>query len=130
VKAWFTAFAPAAAWAAVLFLLSSRESIGLDLSSGLDKVAHFGAYLVLGGLLARAAIRLGLPAWVPVLLGIAYGFSDEFHQSFVPGRTATFGDLAADGLGTLAGVILYLYFLRRRVSRTSSAPAAALNGSA
>jgi VanZ family protein len=126
VKAWVTALGPAAAWAAFLFFLSSRESLGLDLTSGLDKVAHFAAYLVLGWLLARAAVRLTHPVWLPVLLGIGYAISDEFHQSFVPGRTATVGDLAADVSGIAVGVLVYLLLLRRRASRTSSAPATAL----
>jgi VanZ family protein len=30
---------------------------------------------------------------------IAYAASDEWHQSFVPGRTATAEDVAIDGIG-------------------------------
>jgi VanZ family protein len=35
----------------------------------------------------------------PVALGIIYGFSDEWHQSFVPGREASLRDIFFDGLG-------------------------------
>jgi VanZ family protein len=34
---------------------------------------------------------------------IVYGVTDEFHQSFVPGRSADAYDLAADAAGALAG---------------------------
>src|SRR5690606_26555225 len=42
---------PAAVWAAVLFLASSQVTLGVTLSGGQDKIAHFAAYLVLGFLL-------------------------------------------------------------------------------
>ena len=38
-----------------------------------------------------------------VLLTVAYGLTDEVHQSFVPGRTPELRDLAADALGAAAG---------------------------
>ena len=129
MKVWVAAWGPAAAWAAFLFFLSSRESFGLDLTSGLDKVGHFGAYLVLGWLLARGAARLALSAWLPILIGAAYGITDELHQTLVPGRSASFGDFVADGLGSVAGVLLYFFFSRRRSARTSSAPATVLERS-
>ncbi|MFZ3170038.1 MAG: VanZ family protein [Candidatus Methanoperedens sp.] len=36
-----------------------------------------------------------------IIIGTVYGASDEFHQSFVPGRTASFWDLAADSTGVI-----------------------------
>ena len=33
-----------------------------------------------------------------------YGFSDEIHQRFVPGRVADVRDLIADTIGALVGV--------------------------
>jgi VanZ family protein len=35
------------------------------------------------------------------LLTILYGVTDEFHQSFVPGRHASLLDLVADSFGAL-----------------------------
>ena len=32
-------------------------------------------------------------------LGVLYGVSDEWHQSFVPGRTAEWGDVRANAIG-------------------------------
>jgi hypothetical protein len=114
VKHGWLAWVPAAVWAAVLFLVSSRPTLGVDLGGGLDKLAHFGAYLVLGVLLAYGASRQAAPTIVAVVLGLLYGALDEFHQSLVPGRAPELADWAADALGTLAGVALFLYFRRLR----------------
>ena len=44
-----------------------------------------------------------------------YGFSDEFHQYFVPGRDPSFWDLCAD----TSGGFLAAYFLLRKKQRLS-----------
>jgi VanZ family protein len=113
VRRWLVAWGPAATWAAVLFFLSSRSTLPVDLSSGLDKVAHFLAYLVLGFLLTHAAVYLRLPLLAAVALGWFYGALDEYHQSFVPGRDASFGDWVADAAGTVVGVVLFLLVSRK-----------------
>ncbi|MEZ5284442.1 MAG: VanZ family protein [Vicinamibacterales bacterium] len=44
----------------------------------------------------------GVGAWAVALAwlcAVAYGLSDEFHQSFVPGRTPDLRDIAADATG-------------------------------
>lgn len=105
LRAWL----PAAAWAALIFAVSARPSVPVDLGGGLDKVAHFGAYLVLGGLLARAVVSRGSG----ILLGWAYAASDEIHQTFVPGRTFEIADWVADALGVLVGVFLFHWWCRR-----------------
>jgi VanZ family protein len=40
-----------------------------------------------------------------VLAGSLYGVTDEWHQSFVPGRTPAADDLVADAVGSLAGAL-------------------------
>ena len=41
-----------------------------------------------------------------LMITTAYGLTDEFHQRFVPGRTADVRDLAADTIGALFGILL------------------------
>ena len=108
-------WALAAGWAAFLFLLSSRPALPVDLDLGLDKVAHFFAYLVLGFLLGGAARSSRLSLWLAVAIGWAYGVVDELHQSTVPGRFAEVGDWFADAAGAVAGVLLFLAINRMRV---------------
>lgn len=87
---------------------------------GEDKVAHLLLYAVLGATLARGRFRggPGMPAWLPLTWGWAYAVSDEWHQSFVPGRDPSLGDLAADTVGLLVGYgLLSVYLTRRAVVR-------------
>jgi VanZ family protein len=83
-----------------------------------DKLAHLALYGVLGATLAWGHVSSGrrLPHVLLVLAGLLYGVSDEWHQSFVPGRQPSVGDFAADGLGTLVGYSATLAVLRRRAS--------------
>lgn len=45
--------------------------------------------------------------FIVILLCSLYAFSDEFHQSFVPGRDADIYDVIADILGALASLLLF-----------------------
>jgi VanZ family protein len=40
-----------------------------------------------------------------IVCATAYGVSDEFHQRFVPGRTADVRDVAADAIGASAAAL-------------------------
>jgi VanZ family protein len=112
LKAW----GPAAFWAAVLFLLSEAQpdSTSMWLSVN-DKVAHLGLYTIMGAALAWGERCVGrkLP-FLLILLGVSYGALDEWHQSFVPGRTPSLGDVLADTAGVILGFfLLRLYFQAR-----------------
>jgi len=92
----------------------------------LDKVVHFGIYAVLGALLARAlagGIRTvtARRAALAILLSTLYGVTDEWHQSFVPGRTPEPRDVAADFAGAAAGALALLAVRRRAVRRATEA---------
>lgn len=115
------AWLPAVAWAAVIFALSSRPRLlaGPEVP-GLDKAAHFGAYAILGWLLARAADRSALPLVVGVLLGLLYGASDEVHQMYVPGRSPDVLDWFADAAGVAAATFVYTRLRARRAARMAA----------
>lgn len=71
-----------------------------------DKVAHFSIY----GLLATLIVRLGEGRWAPwvtILIVSFFGVTDEWHQSFVPGRSCDVADWVADTLGASLAVGLY-----------------------
>jgi VanZ family protein len=77
-----------------------------------DASLHALGYFVLCALLIRACAggewrgvtlaRLSL-AWA---MTVIYGASDEWHQSFVPGRTPDLYDIAADAIGALCAVVV------------------------
>lgn len=75
-----------------------------------DWLLHGIEYGALGLFLSRALAggwrgRLsGRGAVLTLLLGVLYGASDEWHQSFVPGRDSSARDVLADGAGTLLGI--------------------------
>jgi VanZ family protein len=84
-----------------------------------DKVIHFLLYFVLSFLTYRALrhqTRIKLLSkhahWIAFLFAMAYGASDEYHQSFVPGRDSDPFDWLADTMGALA---CFLVVYRRSV---------------
>ncbi|HEU6444293.1 MAG TPA: VanZ family protein [Gaiellaceae bacterium] len=96
---------PVAAWAALIFGLSSVPDLGTGLGGWdllLRKLAHATEYAILAALLVRA---LGRPGWAAVA-GVAYAISDEIHQSFVEGREGSPLDVGVDAVGVLVGVLL------------------------
>lgn len=74
----------------------------------LHEAAYFGLTLVVIRALARGSwtgvTRLTLAAaWV---IAVAYGATDEWHQSFVPDRHAELRDLGSDAIGAFAAAVL------------------------
>jgi VanZ family protein len=86
----------------------------------LRKMGHFTEYAILAALLWRG-LRGTFPAVSNRLLGltaffITAGFaaSDEFHQSFVPTRTASPRDVMIDCIGALFAILLCVVLARLR----------------
>ena len=79
----------------------------------LRKAAHVSEYAILAVLLYRAFVhtvfqaRRVLSAGIVLLSCAAYAASDEFHQSFVPSRTASLCDVMIDLCGATLAVLLY-----------------------
>jgi VanZ family protein len=112
---------PPLVWMAIIFAFSAQH--GSDHYSTamvvLRKLAHVTEYLILTLLLFRALMRSGAASPLPIaaLAALAYASSDEWHQSFVPGRTSTPRDVAIDGIGiALASVAAARIGLRARTS--------------
>ena len=105
---------PLAAYCGLIFVLSSF-SRPFPPAAALfsDKLLHVVEYSVLGFLAARALFSLDVKSshkflfMVAVVFSTLYGLSDEFHQSFVPGRNAAIGDFVADAVGALIGAAVY-----------------------
>jgi VanZ family protein len=80
------------------------------------KMAHLTEYAALGFLalrLTRADLRLAQKGWAwPVgaalFFSALYASSDEFHQSFVPGRQPAVTDVMIDTAGAAVGLAVTL----------------------
>ena len=85
----------------------------------IEKSAHTFEFSVLAALLTRALGGTGSSRRRAFFLAVGltwlYALSDEFHQRFVPGRQADWGDILVDWLAALLGAGVYLYgWVRRR----------------
>jgi VanZ family protein len=115
---------PVLAYAALIFSLSSLSSFPESVPSffGFDKVAHFIEYFFFGCLLYRwfSTMDRCRKQWrvlvITILIGTCYALSDEWHQSFVPGRDASLWDSMFDSLGVGMGAVTYPLIRRKILS--------------
>ena len=106
------AWGPVVVLMAAIFAVSATSSPPRLPASVSDVAAHAIAYAVLALAMLRAVSGADFSritaggVVLAVVLTVAYGLTDEVHQSFVPGRTPEFRDLAADAMGAAAGAAL------------------------
>ncbi len=102
-------------YCAGIFWLSHQPSLPVPmLFEFQDKLHHFTAYFIMGLLAWRSFRHVIKP---PLLLAGAsvafcslYGISDEWHQSFVEGRTSDCVDWLADTIGATVAMTLLARF--------------------
>ena len=95
-----------AVWVVVILIGTSWPAIRVGADGlGLDKLAHFTAYSVLSALVLRATrTPFAWPTFARVAIAVSlFGMVDEWHQSFIPGRSMSFADWIADSFGALVG---------------------------
>ena len=69
-----------------------------------DKLAHTGVFAVLAFCIGYASGLRGTSALLVAFGGaMGVGVVDEWHQLFLPGRSAGLDDLAADAVGAALG---------------------------
>jgi VanZ family protein len=108
IKYWL----PVALWALVIFSFSSY-SVG---SSNqiywkdfvIKKAAHVIEYAILTALTYRALKVYGLKSrnaalWA-IFMSVVYGATDEYHQSFTPGREPRLRDVFFDTIGAVFSI--------------------------
>jgi UDP-2,3-diacylglucosamine pyrophosphatase LpxH len=113
----FWIWIPPSLIAITIVWLSSQTQYpgGISLPSPLDKVAHasvFGALAFCFEIAWRSS-RHDLPMYrrhLWIFLAVAlFGVSDEWHQSFVPGRDCSALDWLADAIGAKLGLALAVW---------------------
>jgi VanZ family protein len=135
VKNWL----PVVAWAGLIFYFSTDQFSYLNTSEifgsllswlfpgmateeiapmhgTMRKLGHWAEYFVLSVLFLRALQNESGGKWrlrhavIALVFVLGYALGDEFHQSFVPSRTASLGDVAIDVIGGICGVVwMYWY---------------------
>jgi len=89
------------------------------------KAAHFTEYAILAFLAARAfrsSARELLREqwfWMSLALVVVYALIDEFHQSFVPSRTASIYDSIIDSAGGLFALTVLRWRVRKRLTTSN-----------
>ncbi len=79
------------------------------------KTAHFSIYAALGFSLFSAMYTYKTRLWIKfstaAFISLVYAASDEYHQTFVPGRAGMIGDILIDFSGALVGILFTLLII-------------------
>ena len=114
---------PLVLWMGLIFILSAQPSLPHHPDTLLDlilkKVAHMMEYGILAFLLWRALSRgrgaLSRLALVTAFfVSVLYAASDEYHQTFVPGRNGRLVDVGVDAVGALVASFVVGSLERKR----------------
>ena len=106
---------PVFLWAAMIFFLSSipEENLPNVPIPHIGKIVHFVEYSILG-MLSFRAFRHSNPKTgrmkqiiIVVILIMLFAISDEWHQTFVPGRDGNVADVIFDTIYSGTGIFLY-----------------------
>jgi VanZ family protein len=111
-------------WAAIIFTFSSLTTPAASQvywqEFAVKKTAHMIEYGIFAVLLYRALKSYGVKKEKAMILAIVltflYGASDEFHQSFTPGREPKVRDIIFDTIGGVLG-ILFIWKLLPKVPK-------------
>ena len=106
---------PVILWMGLIFLLSNMPDLKTDLKEDylLRKLAHMTEYLILTFFLYRAFKETWKNTFpilyiYPALISVLYAASDEFHQTFIHGRSGSLHDVFIDSIG----ILLFYVYLR------------------
>lgn len=117
-------------WMGLVFALSSGTPPELLppgwFSSLIHNAGHAGIFGVLALLAARAAGSGPRAQWAGFAIATLYGVTDEWHQSYVPGRTASLIDWITDAIGAAGSLWIVAAVpvdakIRRRLWLTAAA---------
>ena len=109
----FNFWLPVLVWAIVIFSFSASPTSSTSEVHWQDfvvkKSAHIFEYAVFSFLLYRALRGSGVSAkksvYYSFLIAVLYGLTDEFHQSFTPGREPKLRDVFFDSFGALTNSV-------------------------
>ena len=111
--------------AIAMFYVSSLTFGGIGEKGGTNLLAilyHILAYFFLTLFLGFALIKGKHESLfvIVILFSIFYGITDEIHQYFVPGRSASISDVGLDSIGIMLFTLSYLVLIeyKKKVSKS------------
>jgi VanZ family protein len=119
-------------WMGVIFAFSAQPHSGAVTEKYLGsanvpvrKASHMAEYAILFSLCRWAAVGtidgVLLLRWLPLMISALYACSDEYHQSFVPGRSASGSDVLVDCSGACLAWLLIIAREKLSAGRHDSA---------
>lgn len=95
---------------------TKKEEVSKRTERIVRKIAHFSIYTLVGFLLMALFstyenIKRKYQIYISAIIGILYAFSDEIHQSFIPGRGPKITDVFIDSLGVFFGMAVILLII-------------------
>jgi len=103
---------PVIVWSLIIFFLSSLPTAPITKvywrEFAIKKSAHVIEYAIFTILMYRALKESGVEkkeaGVYSIIMAVLYGISDEFHQSFTPGRDPRIRDIIFDTIGSLLAI--------------------------
>ncbi len=93
------------------------QNLILFLNYPFRKCMHASIYLILSLLLLNAFIKSNIKGiklyLLTLFLCFFYALTDEYHQTFVAGRTGQLLDVLIDTAGSSIGIFLFCFFKKR-----------------
>lgn len=103
------------------FTAKDYETIAELIHTPIRKAAHMTEYAVLGATVLVPLLiiynRKQSIFWCSILICFLYAVSDEFHQTFIPGRSGEVKDVLIDTIGAVIGCFLCMFLSKRREKR-------------
>lgn len=118
-------------WMTVIYLFSDQPYSG-EISErylgawnvSIRKLAHLTEYAILYCLNRQALAGTAGATWKALVMSVAYAALDEWHQAWVPGRSATLADVLVDAGGCCLGWLAWVAASRLKQARATQGPAA------
>lgn len=123
----FSIWAPPLIYVPIIFVLSIRP-MPQSIPGNMDKVIHIAVYSLVGALFTRTLVNgmhIGMKnraIALALISSIALGTLIEVVQHFIPYRDASFMDMAANGVGAVIGVSIYIFTAKPFKGQASSRP--------
>lgn len=96
-----------------------KQNIINNLNLPLRKIMHFTEYLILSLLLLNALTQTNIKNkyLITIIICFIYAITDEYHQTFIDGRTGQFIDVLIDTTGSILGLIIYNKIIQKNTKR-------------